>query len=219
MTAFQQSNVCLMLLFVLTGWACGWERNHPAFRLSSDSPHKVYQLQLREELEDNGKHRVVMSLKKNGAVKFADEPLYGGSKWDARFERLFPEHNWVMESVVHFGHKTSTPPERNDVIDITNNSKNSVSYLSVLTGSQDSFLLFDLEPGATVHVSAEPQTDRKADFSEFTYWAKLNDGTVRGNSAFNIRGKYTGPSHYVVSVTDAGVFISSNEFQPMDKGK
>jgi hypothetical protein len=46
------------------------------------------------------------------------------------------------------------------------------------------------------------------------YWGERSGQTLQGGAAFDIRGKYKGPAHYSINVSDNGVSITSREFLP-----
>ena len=80
--------------------------------------------------------------------------LHSGDWLDPSFDLLYPQHTWVRVDLLHFHRKEFFDEGRRESIIIQNRTNRVIQYLQVT--SVDSFLLFDILPGAltTLVVSA-----------------------------------------------------------------
>jgi hypothetical protein len=130
------------------------------------------------------------------------------------FADLFPEHAWVSDSVFRLGERDA-PRLAHDELSVTNDSRQSISYLRVMTCKREMFLLFDVPPGETVKLAACPQTDGLADLSWVAFQGRLADGRelpFTGEN-FKIRGVYVAPAHYRIKVSDDTAKVDSTDFE------
>jgi hypothetical protein len=94
-----------------------------------------------------------------------------------------------------------------------------LSYLRVNVGKYEAFLLLDLKPRSIVTLKVQPQTDDGQDLSYIGCKGRFDDGTPLKEEAGNfiVRGKYHGPAHYSLKISDDSVLISSRDFEPLSE--
>ena len=68
---------------------------------------------------------------------------------DGNFESRYPDYAWSSDSILRIGRNAKDAENNFDVIKITNDSPNKVSYLLIET-SDNKVILFDVAPNATV---------------------------------------------------------------------
>ncbi len=129
---------------------------------------------------------------------------------------MFREHNWVSDSLLRFGRKDISQSQP-DEITVANETGQTLTYLWLRSGKYELFLLFELKPALTVTLRSQAQTDEGQDSSYIGCKGKLEDGKAIAEVAanFSIRGKYRGPSHYSVRITEKRVLITSQEFEAL----
>lgn len=120
--------------------------------LSTSSPKGSYVVSLTGR-RDRPKfplrsNEVYFSVSKAGKEYLTNEFFHFGDWFDPSFDDLYPQQKWVEENVVQFysDEFVSEGPRENIVIQ--NKTNKVIKYLRVR--SIDSFLLFDLQPGATL---------------------------------------------------------------------
>jgi hypothetical protein len=207
-----------LLIFCIYIYAAGC----PKHDLTTVSPNLTYKIHLKEQTNISHKpfngqdnHQVVFSVLKNGEQIIENEDLYGGDIYDDRFTVLFPEHEWIADSVIRFGNKNSPSSTQHDEISISNSTEKVIAYLRVRAGKGEMFLLFDLQPKSVIRLNTKPQTDRGEDLSWVDCKGKFNDGEriSEEGANFKVRGKYQGTAHYCISINNNGLDIKSQEFE------
>jgi hypothetical protein len=209
-------------LTVVTCASCQ-EREGEPFELVTTSPANTFQAHFAERAEihrspsaGHGHKEVTLTVLKRNSPIIKDELLYEGGVYDDRFSELFPEHNWVSDSLLRFGRK-DIPQSQHDEITVANETGRTLTYLWLRSGKYELFLLFELKPALTVTLRSQAQTDEGQDSSYIGCKGKFDDGKALAEVAanFSIRGKYRGPSHYSVRITEKGVLIASQEFEAL----
>jgi hypothetical protein len=103
-------------------------------------------------------HEVRFSLAKTGKASLTNKYLHSGDWFDPSFDLLYPQHNWVQENVLQFYKEEFFNEGERQSIVVQNKTKRGIGYLRVT--SIDSFLLFDIQPGATITlVVSAPRAD------------------------------------------------------------
>ena len=178
--------------------------------LSLDSPHRIFSVHMKERITDDGSHELVLNVTKQSQSFLHDLVYYHGTALDGSFFLMYPQRDWISDSILRFGRETLK--DSGDDLAVVNESTSEVRFLTV-NAAAESFLILSLEPGAKVNFKIVPQTDATADISGFSCLATLLDGTVlTGSANFNIRGRYKPPAHYTVAITNTEVAVRSIEF-------
>jgi hypothetical protein len=154
----------LLLTFVMTALASAAivSRCQRDVVLTTSSPKGTYTVRLTGQ-RDRPKvpllsHQVLFSVNKDGKEVLTNEYLHSGDWLDPSFDVLYPQHNWVREDMLHFYRKEFFDEAGRESIVIVNRTDRVIHYLQVT--SVDSFLLFDIPPGAlTTLVASAPRSD------------------------------------------------------------
>jgi hypothetical protein len=191
------------------------------WEIDTRSPGGNYRVHIQGKTEPpsrsyykHGNHRVEFSVFKQEQSFIMKEPLYEGDEYDDLFLDLYSPCSWLSESVLRCGQGDLAGTTQHDEIDVTNNGKHEVDYLRVNLDGFQMFIVLDLGPSQEAVLLTLPQTEMNRDRSAMTYWGKRSGQTIQGGAAFDIRGKYKGPAHYLINLTDDGVAITSREFLP-----
>jgi len=167
---------------------------------------------MKEQIRNDGGRDLILKVMRSNETLVPEFVYDHGRSFDAAFMRSHPKHDWISNSVLWFG-STNTPADHKDNVIVVSKSRSPITFLTV-NNHADSFLILDLHTGAKIVLRAEPQTDMRADISGFSCFALLMDGTTRtGGANFDIRGRYKGPAHYNIAVTDSGIDVTSDEFE------
>lgn len=178
--------------------------------LTIESPKKIFSVELNERPQTDGSRDLILSVSKLGQPFLKEIVYYHGTSLDGSFFRRYPERDWISESVLRFGQKN--PTDTRDQLTVVNELSSPIRFLTV-NSPADSFLILDFQPGAKIRLDAEAQSDTTADISGFSCLATLMDGSIRkGSVNFDIRGRYKGPAHYNIAVTESEVTIRRVEF-------
>lgn len=95
-------------------------------------------------------HGVSFSVIKNNGAKesLSHKYVHSGDWFDPSFDHLYRQHKWVEENVLQlYNEEFSNDGEKENIV-VQNKSDKVIEYLRVT--STDIFLLFDIQPGATV---------------------------------------------------------------------
>jgi hypothetical protein len=219
--------IILALILFLSGLAggvfyvCQKQRDVQPLAITTTSPNKTYTVQLNEQVSAStapfgvpNDHGVKFKLSKSGQLIIQNEWLYRGDSLDSRFGDLFPQYNWVSNSIIRFGGGDINTPSQSDEVKVTNETDELITYLAIIIEKQEMFLIFDLQPHYTITLSVHPQTDQRMDSSWINCWGKFKDDKAVPQKGvnFRIRGKYKGPAHYSIIIRETGVAITSQEF-------
>lgn len=185
------------------------------------SPDATYRVDFKERAGSPRptRHEVQFDVFRRDLRIIKDEQFYEGGIYDDKFSELYPEHHWTSPAVLRFGRKDNVPESQHDEVSIQNATERTVTYLRVNVGKYEAFLLLDLKPGSIVTLSAQPQTDNGQDLSFIGCKGRFDDGTPIREEAGNflVRGKYHGPAHYSIKISDKDVQISSREFASLSE--
>jgi len=99
-------------------------------------------------------HQVRFSASKNSKVFLSDKYFHSGDWFDPSFGILYPQHAWVADNVLHFYRQEFFNTNMAEGILVFNKSDKVIDYLKVT--SVDSFLLFNIQPGAITELAVSP---------------------------------------------------------------
>ena len=211
------------VILISGGYLCVQHQNttKSEWQIDTRSPAGNYRVHIQGQTEPpsrwyykHGDHRVEFSVFKQGQASISNEPLYEGDEYDDVFLDLYSPCSWFSESVLRCGQGDLAGTAQHDEIKVTNNGKQVVDYLRVNLDGFQMFIVLDLGPSQQTVLLTLPQTEIYRDSSAMTYWGKRSGQTIQGGAAFDIRGKYKSPAHYLINLTDEGVTITSREFLP-----
>lgn len=96
--------------------------------------------------------KVTAEITKDGVPLVQGAGLYGGDAYDYSFDDLYPDHEWLSESILHLWDKRDSqkPEAISEEIALSNESGRQIKYLYLKAGKTNLFLLFDLAPGARI---------------------------------------------------------------------
>ena len=148
----------LVLLVTFLGVAVGAVHivqtiRHREVVLTTSSPANTYTVTLAGQ-RDRPKvpllyHQVRFSVSKSKGAKesLTNKYLHSGDWFDPSFDHLYRQHNWVQENVLQlYNEEFFNDGERENIV-VQNKTDKVIEYLRVR--STDTFLLFDIQPGAT----------------------------------------------------------------------
>ena len=178
------------------------------------SPDKTYLLHLKghetRPFLPIIEHSVYFDVFRNKELDLRNRSLHSGDWFDPSFKDLYPQYNWVSNSVIRFG-REAIDEDKYDSLIVSNDSNQPINYLRIQ--SADLFLLFDLAPKSNVRLSAYPQTW----LSWITVEGEFRSGELiqRNGSNFSLNG--SGPFQYEISISESGSRINGsrlNEYLP-----
>lgn len=188
------------------------------FDISTTSPNGTYQIHLKEEakvylapfpfnfLSGHGDSKVNLTTTKNGNPLIDNIVLYSGDGLDDRFLDDYPEHKWMSDSVLRFGHNVAKSEENQDSLSVSNNTDKTLEYLKIKAG--DMLLVFEMPPKSKLKFQVPHQGWNSwvwAD-GEFT-----DERKPKGNGAnFYHKDKLNEPLRYCVSVGDDAIKVESS---------
>lgn len=207
----------LVLLFTFVGVAVGTIHivqtiRHREVVLTTSSPASTYTVTLAGQ-RDQPKvlwlsHEVRFSVSKSKGAKesLTNKYLHFGDGFDPSFDHLYPQHKWVQENVLQLYNEEFLNDAERDNIVVQNKTDKVIEYLRVT--STDTFLLFDIQPGATFTlVDSDARSDTRwiNVQGEFPERRKIKEtGT---NFLFPKGAK--GPFTYFISINSDGLTIES----------
>ncbi len=216
--------IIIWVVFPVITSSCFFDSVSSPFNLKTKSPKDTYTVQLKETIKDAAptpsdpySHKVHFSVsKKEQAV--VSGVLYNGDDFDSQFLKKYPKHTWVSDNILKFGGE-SIASECDEVL-VYNASAKAISFLQIFTGRNEMFLLLELQPKSSTKLCTLPQTDQGADLSWIGFGGQLasEQETFNGGVNFNIRGKYTKPARYCVTIKDDDVEVRSQEFEGFKLG-
>lgn len=189
------------------------------FRLpfSTTSPEGTYKVEFTKRKDAFDYYVVVFSVSKNGQPFLVNEPT-GSSEGltDPLFTDEYPDHVWLSNCTLRLGVKERFA-ERQDEIRVTNDTRRVLSYVRVDT--RDKYLVFDLQPGATITLPAYDPPVRGVETKYLAVFATFDDGEQLPQkfASFDIRNAGDAPAHFYVSITGEGTTITSRELKPYDR--
>ena len=212
--------VSLLLTFVVAavGSVVIVSRYQSDVVLTTSSPKGTYTVRLTGQ-RDRPKvplitHEVLFSVSKDGKDVLTNKYLHSGDWFDPSFDVLYPQHNWVREDVLHFYRKESFDEAGRESIVIVNRTDRVVHYLQVT--SVDSFLLFDIPPGALTTLTASaPRSDLRwlAAEGEFVDGRKIE----RNGADFLLRSGSKQSFVYYVYIDEDALKIESPDLRKYEQ--
>lgn len=151
-------------------------------------------------------HEVSFSVTKDGKASSTNNYLHSGDWLDPSFDILYPQHEWITENVLHFYRKEFFNEGERESILVQNKTTKVIEYLRVT--SVDSFLLFDVQPDATITlVISGPRADNRwvtveGEFSDRQRIKRTGIGFLFAKDA-------KGPFTYQVDINADGLIIES----------
>lgn len=208
-----KGGLAISLVALLGTASCIFVPRDESYSIERVSPNGVYTIRLKESLTDPDRWESRLDLLRSGKPMIENQLFSSLRKWDGPFIDAHPKSEWVNDSVFMLGQNSISRGLENDVIEIENNGSENFRYFVVNTGRQNMYVLFNFGRGDQMTLSTQPQTEANADFSEFNYWGKMEQGRElrQGVAGFRIMGQYRNPAHYKITITDSGVVITSLE--------
>ena len=213
--------ISVSLLLLVNAYTVRAGLSSAPLAFESASPGGTYSVMVRElrearvlpysHLSDPPGSPVEFSVYQNGRPLFEKMDIGDDSNY---FADLFPDHSWVADSILRLGDKD--PAELgHDEVEVTNSSRQVIAYLQVGTCKWEMFWLFDVRPGEIVKLAACPQTDRFAGLSWVSLYGMFagGQGIPFTGENFKIRGRYSAPARYRITVSDDASKIESPVFE------
>ena len=178
--------------------------------LTTSSPNGTYVVRLAGQ-KDRPKvpvvsHAVIFSVTKDGEPLLTDNLLHSADWLDSSFDLLYPQHYWVKENVLQFYRGEFFSEGTRESIVIQNKTDKVIEYLRVT--SVDSFLLFDLQPHATLTL---PISAARAD----NRWVSIEGGfperkkIKQTGAGFLFPKDRQGPFVYYIYINENDLVIES----------
>jgi hypothetical protein len=122
----------------------------------TESPHRTYKIIFRgmpttaawpfTQSRDVENRKVTAEITKNGAPVVQRAELYDGDAYDYSFDDLYPDREWISESILHLWDKRDS--QRTEAISeeilLSNESGRPIKYFYLKAGKTNLFLLFDV---------------------------------------------------------------------------
>jgi hypothetical protein len=155
-------------------------------------------------------NNVFFSVVKDGKKALTNKYLHSGDWLDPSFDHAYPLHNWIRDDVLHFYRKEVLNEAGQERIVIQNRTNTAVQYL--LVTSVESFLLFDVQPGAVITLAVPPvPADLRWISAEGEF---VEDRKIKRTGAdFMLRSGAGGPFVYYVYIDEDGLKIESPNLQ------
>lgn len=176
--------------------------------LTISSPQGTYVIQFTGDRERPKfplvNHHVAFSVIRNQQVYVASKVIHSCDWLDKPFDFAYPDHRWLSENTLQLYNARRFNAGQADRIRVINKTLESVQQLRVK--SDDSFLVFDIQPGSTTIL---PLTVRRGDFR----WIKVEGGFSKGGlikpviADFDIESNSTGPFTYDILIDENGASI------------
>jgi hypothetical protein len=125
---------------------------------------------------------------------------------EAMFEDVCPEHSWISDSIIRFGHKPGYRSAKFDELIIRNDADRKVEYLEVRVDKYEIFLAMGLQPNTEAKVFVERPLSGAWDRYFLLSLMFAGGQEVRPNlSALKLVGEET--ARYCLSVKNASVGV------------
>lgn len=147
-------SVVAATIWALRGFAAGAS---PVF-LTTSSPKRTYTVQFAgrqgRPFLPAAVNTVRFSVRKDADVVLSDRYLHSGDWLDPSFAILYPQHDWPSENVLHLYRQEYFTRGAASKVVVRNDSAVAIKYLRVT--SDDTHLLFDVEPGSQMELRIPP---------------------------------------------------------------
>jgi len=180
----------------------------PPVFFTTHSPLGLYTVHLSGQKERPAWFTVEVGFDvlKEGQLFWTDQHLHSGDAMDLSFEAGWPDHRWIGENVVQLYREKNFIEFKNEQeIILANKTNRLVRNLRI--SCLDKFLVFDLQPGSEMRLSASPP---KGDLSGIWVKGEFYDGNTFEDSAVFDVEKIRTPLKYAVHITDNGVEFESD---------
>lgn len=139
---------------------------------------------------------------KDGNRFWTDQYLHSGDAMDLSFELGYPDYRWVGDNILQFYNEENFDKGRPQAIFLANRSKQTIKHLKLQ--AWDKFLIFDVQPGDEVRLSASPL---KGGYPWVSIEGEFYDGQrFKENAVFRLTTVDQSPS-YNVLFTDDGLKV------------
>ena len=133
---------------------------------------------------------VKLTVTRNHDLFFVKDPFFGGGKLELHFKGAYPVIEWVNDFSLRMGGDLASQPFR-DEINLINKTEEKLDVVEIFYGRYERFLIFDLEPQATLTLLASPQFSvNQPPAANVIYEAtSLSTGHKRSNIIENVQRK------------------------------
>jgi len=212
--ALKRTYAIVILVAVLIGaLVAHWFLSLPPVFLSISSPNNHYRVDLRGDksrpLTPFINHSVSFDMIKNESRMVRNAHAHWGDWFDISFELAYPEHRWVNEQVLRFGHNLTVNQNTEDRLSLVNRSGKAIKYLRI--NANDMFLVFDLAPQSNLELTSSHQS--------WSSWIEGEGQFINGESIssrgvnFFHRNMVSAPLTYCIVVDDGGLRIDSPQME------
>lgn len=177
---------------------------------STSSPKRTYTFELTGKKERPTipaiEHSARFNLLKNGQHVVTNAYVDSYDWFDSDFGQMYPEHEWVTESILRFGLQVSASEKSSDSLIVSNRTDKSVRYIKITAA--DMLFVFDLPPHSKTRLSVPHQG--------WLSWVAAEGEFGEGRSIpyngvnFFHRDKLKEPLRYCVSVEESVMRIESS---------
>lgn len=182
--------------------------SQPEVFLTITSPNGNYTVSLAGQ-KDRPKlpfvsHEVRFSVTKEGKETSTNNFLHSGDWLDPSFALWYPQHKWITENGLQFYKEEFFNDGQRERISVQNKTDKVIEYLRVT--SIDSFLLFDIPPGATTTLTVSPP---RSDNRWISVTGEFRDRQQIGQKGegFSFGKDRKGPLTYFVAINVDGLTI------------
>lgn len=184
------------------------------------SPNKTYALSFTDDIEANQglmfENRVIwFSLSKNDVVVLEKELFARDKAYKLpRFTDKYPRQEWKAENVLRLGEHNPLPDSSCNEIIVSNMTSDVITYFDVIILTPERFLIFDLHPGSSIKLYAQPESDLTNGTVIIT-GGKIsgNQNIERKQATFHSQSGLSATTRYCITITDWGIAISSRDYE------
>jgi hypothetical protein len=204
-----KSKIILVVFSILaTSIGCRVSTNHGLF-LTDFSPDKTYAIELvgNPDIPNDScsQHETNLNLFKNGEFLVKNANLETYDNFDSGFTAMYPEREWLSNSVLRFGKDVKSEERRFDLLSISNKTDKNVKYLRIK--ADDLLLLFEVPANSKIKISVPHQSWSSWIWSN----GEFEDGSpLKSNGAnFSHQDKINSILKYCVSIEDTSIKVES----------
>jgi hypothetical protein len=191
----------------------------PPFKIVSSSPRQTYSITVERKqreptIEDWTSWKIYLNYFSHGPRFLYTVEVAAGDSSTGPYYTHNPQLNWIYENTFRLSDRASLPESESDVLLISNDSANTLSYLIVSGGSGEWFYILNLASQASLKLYALPQGEQSWIEANGQF---INGGTVSDGKNFRNWFYANGPGCYCLSVKEGAITIVSRNFEDLSR--
>ncbi len=204
---------------VLGAWIINRYQHGRTLHVQFKSPKETYLVKLDADdapdpdplfpFPNDYRNRIVRAtILANNQPYLSNFVIYSGDAFDVSFLDVYPDHEWLSESILYLGgdKRQGMPREKGQII-VSNQSDESLSYMFLRAAKANIFFILDLPAGSTTELPV--YLDRLARYIGC-------EGKFIGGESFKFQEvgfskQEQSPIHYCIKVEKSSILIQSRE--------